>query len=340
MKSFSSDNSSGVHPEIMNAIINVNKEHVSAYGHDYFTEKAENKFKEVFGNDIEVFFVYNGTGANITALTSMTNSFNSIICSNVSHINVDECGAPEKFSGCKLLPLKSVNGKLTIDEIEKTIHVLGVEHHSQPKVISLTQSTEYGTLYSIEELKRISLFAKQYNMYIHMDGARISNASVALNVDLKTITADCGVDVLSFGGTKNGLMYGEAVIFFNKDLAQNFKYIRKQSTQLASKMRFISAQFEALLSNDLWKRNAKHSNDMAQMLFDLVSEIPEVKVTQPVQVNSVFAILPKDIISKLQDKFHFYTWDESISEVRWMCSFDTTKEDVISFVETLKSLLK
>lgn len=340
MKSFSSDNSSGVHPEIMEAIINVNKEHVSAYGHDYFTERAENKFKEVFGNNIEVFFVYNGTGANITALTSMTNSFNSIICSNVSHINVDECGAPEKFSGCKLLPLKSVNGKLTIDEIEKTIHVLGVEHHSQPKVISLTQSTEYGTLYSIEELKKISQFAKKHNMYIHMDGARISNACVALNVDLKTLTSDCGVDVLSFGGTKNGLMYGEAVVFFNKDLAQNFKYIRKQSTQLASKMRFISAQFEALLSNDLWKRNAKNSNDMAQMLFDLVSEIPQVKVTQPVQVNSVFAILPKDIISKLQEKIHFYTWDESISEVRWMCSFDTTKEDVISFVNTLKDLLK
>lgn len=340
MKSFSSDNSSGVHPEIMEAIINVNKEHVSAYGHDYFTERAENKFKEVFGNDIEVFFVYNGTGANITALTSMTNSFNSIICSNVSHINVDECGAPEKFSGCKLLPLKSVNGKLTIEEIEKTIHVLGVEHHSQPKVISLTQSTEYGTLYSIEELKEISQFGKKHNMYIHMDGARISNACIALDVDFQTLTVDCGVDVLSFGGTKNGLMYGEAVVFFNKDLAQNFKYIRKQSTQLASKMRFISAQFEALLSNDLWKRNAKHSNDMAKMLFNLVSEIPQVKISQPVQVNSVFAILPKDIISKLQEKFHFYIWDETISEVRWMCSFDTTKEDIISFVETLKDLLK
>lgn len=339
MISFASDNSSGVHPEIMDAIIKVNTNHVSGYGHDIYTERAINKFKEFFGDGIEVFFVYNGTGANVSALSNITRPFNSIICSDVSHINVDECGSPEKFSGCKLLDLPSVNGKITIEELEKTTKYLGVEHHSQPSVISITQSTEYGTLYSLDEIKEISKFAKKHGMYLHMDGARICNAIVSLNTTFKEMTIDCGVDVLSFGGTKNGMMYGEAVIFLNKDLAKRFEYTRKQTTQLASKMRFISAQFEALLSNNLWKKNAENANKMTKLLYDEVSKIDFIKITQPVQVNSIFAILPKEVTIKLQEKFAFYTWDENTDEVRWMCSFDTREEEIKEFVSYLKTII-
>jgi threonine aldolase len=339
-RSFASDNNAGVHNEVIEAIQKVNQGHVIAYGDDPYTESAKKKFKSFFGDDIEVFFVFNGTAANVLGLTSATRSFNSIIAADTAHINSDECGAPEKFTGCKILTLPATDGKLTIDLISKHMHGFGFEHHSQPKVISITQATEMGTVYTIAEIKAISAYAHSKGLILHMDGARLANAAVSLGVNFLEMTADSGVDVLSFGGTKNGLMFGEAIVFFNKTLIENFKYIRKQSMQLASKMRFISAQFEAYLSNDLWKKSALHANQMAQILGSEVAKIPQIKITQKIQANGVFAIVPQQIIPELQKEYFFYMWNDETSEVRWMCSYDTTEEDILQFVAKIKKLLK
>jgi threonine aldolase len=328
MKSFASDNYSGIHPEILQAIQHANTGHIGSYGNDDYTEKAVNKFKEHFGKDVDVFFVYNGTGANVLGLSAMTKSFNSIICPELAHINVDESTAPEKFLGCKIIGVPAPNGKLISEAVEERIIRLQDQHHPQAKVISLSQTTEYATVYTIEEIKELSALAKKYNMYLHMDGSRISNAAVSLGKSFKEFTRDAGVDVLSFGGTKSGMMIGEAIVFFNTALANDFKYQRKQGMQLHSKMRFISAQFEALLSNDLWKRNATHSNAMAKLLEKKLREISSVRVTQSVDANGVFAILPKEIIEKVQQEIFFYVWNDKTSECRFMCSFDTTEEDV------------
>lgn len=338
MKTFASDNYSGVCPEIMQAIINANQQHAGSYGNDEYTTRAINKFKEYFGNDIEVFFVYNGTGANVLGLSALTQSFNSIICADGAHINVDESTAPEKFLGCKLVTIPSADGKITAKEAEEKIQRLDDQHHPQAKVISISQTSEYSTVYTVEEVKALSAVAKKYNMYLHMDGSRISNAAVTLKKPFREFTIDAGVDVLSFGGTKNGLMFGEAIIFFKKELAENFKYIRKQGMQLNSKMRFISAQFEALLSNDLWKKNASHTNGLAKLLEKELKEIPKAVITQKVQGNGVFLTLPPAIVPALQEAFPFYTWNRK-DEVRLMCSWDTTEEEIISFVNTLKKLL-
>lgn len=253
-RGFASDNNAGVHPEIIKAIQNVNEGHTIAYGDDPYTEEATKVIKDIFGEKAEVFFVFIGTAANVLSLDAITQPYHSVICSETAHIHVDECGAPEKFTGCKLLSVETEDGKLNVDGIKKHMHGFGFEHHSQPGVISITQSSEMGTAYSVEEIRKISDYAHQNGLLLHMDGARISNAAVSLNKSFKEFTADAGVDVLSFGGTKNGMMYGEAVIFFDKVLAQDFKYRRKQGMQLASKMRFISTQFLAFLSNDLWKK--------------------------------------------------------------------------------------
>jgi len=338
-RGFASDNNAGVHPEILKAIAEVNQGHVIAYGDDPYTAQAIDKFKEHFGNDIDVYFVFNGTAANVLGITALTRSFNSIICSDLAHLHVDECGAPEKYTGCKLLTVPSPDGKLTVGGIQGHLHGFDFEHHAQPKVVSITQATEMGTVYRPEEIREIADLVHSYNMYLHMDGARLSNAAVSLSCGFRDITVDCGVDVLSFGGTKNGMMFGEAIVFFNKNLTGNFKYIRKQGMQLGSKMRFISAQFNALLSNDLWRRNAKHSNDMAKYLEEKVKHIPKIKITQPVEANAVFAILPAESIPELQKQFFFYVWDETTSEVRWMTSFDTTKEDIDRFAQTLENIL-
>jgi threonine aldolase len=338
-RGFASDNNAGVHPEILKAIDEVNQGHVIAYGDDPYTAQAIDKFKEHFGNDIDVYFVFNGTAANVLGITALTRSFNSIICSDLAHLHVDECGAPEKYTGCKLLTVPSPDGKLTVEGIQGHLHGFDFEHHAQPKVVSITQATEMGTVYRPEEIREIADLVHSYNMYLHMDGARLSNAAVSLNCGFRNITVDAGVDVLSFGGTKNGMMFGEAIVFFNKNLTGNFKYIRKQGMQLGSKMRFISAQFNALLSNDLWRRNAKHSNEMAKYLEEKVKHIPGIKITQPVEANAVFAILPADSIPELQKQFFFYVWDETTSEVRWMTSFDTTKEDIDRFAQTLENIL-
>jgi threonine aldolase len=340
LRSFASDNNAGVHQEIIDAIQKINIGHVIAYGDDPYTESAKSKFKALLGENIEVFFVFNGTGANVTGLCASTHSYNAVIAAETAHINSDECGAPEKLTGCKLLTVPTPDGKLTADLIGKFMHGFGFEHHSQPKVISITQTTEMGTLYTASEIKALAEYAHSMGLILHMDGARISNAAVSLNASFKSFTADCGVDVLSFGGTKNGLMFGEAVVFFNTALAADYKYIRKQSMQLASKMRYISAQFEAFLSDDLWKRSAAHANKMAQILGAEVAKIPQIRITQKIQSNGVFAIVPPQIIPELQKEYFFYTWNDETSEVRWMCSYDTTEEDIIRFVTKIKELLK
>ncbi|MBX2967571.1 MAG: low specificity L-threonine aldolase [Cyclobacteriaceae bacterium] len=338
MKAFASDNYSGVHPEIMDALNHANTGHTGSYGADEITARTIKKFKALFGDEVEVFFVYNGTGANVLGLTAATQSYNAIICSELAHINVDESTAPEKFSGCKLIGIPTTNGKIYADQVENRIQRLGDQHHPQAKVISISQSTEYSTVYTAEEVKALSAVAKKYNMYLHMDGARISNAAVSLGQDFKTFTKDAGVDVLSFGGTKNGMMFGEAVVFFSTELSKQFAYIRKQGMQLHSKMRFISAQFEALLSNDLWKRNATHANQMAKRLEQALREVPQIKITQVVDGNGVFTIIPKEITEALQQEFYFYVWNDRTYECRLMCSFDTTEKEVDEFAEKAKAL--
>jgi threonine aldolase len=337
-KTFASDNYSGVHPEIMEALIKANSGHASSYGADEFTARAFKRFNTYFGNDIDIYLVYNGTGANVLGLSAITHSFNSIICSDLAHINVDESTAPEKFMGCKLVTIPTVDGKIYPDQIEAKIQRKEDQHHPQAKVISISQSTEYGTVYTREEIKAISAVAKKHNLYLHMDGSRISNAAVSLQKDFREFTRDAGVDVLSFGGTKNGMMFGEAVIFFDANLANHMKYIRKQGMQLHSKGRFIGAQFEALLSNDLWKRSATHANMMAQKLAAGLRNIPGINITQSVDANSIFAVMPASIIPTLQEEHFFYVWNERTNEVRLMCSFDTTEEEINNFLKRIKSV--
>jgi len=338
-RGFASDNNSGVHPEILKALTEINNGHTIAYGDDPYTAEAKILFKNIFGQHVEVFFVFIGSAANVLGITAATQPYNSVICPATAHIQVDECGAPERFTGCKLLPVETVDGKLTVEAVKKHLHGFGFEHHAQPKVISISQPTELGTVYTPSEIKALSDLAHEHNMYLHMDGARIANAAIALNADFKKFTTDAGVDILSFGGTKNGMMYGEAIVFFAPELKENFMYTRKQGLQLASKMRFISAQFIAYLSNNQWKKTAEHANRMAKLLAEEILKIPQIKITQKVEVNGVFAIVPPTIIPKLQEQYFFYEWDEHQSEVRWMTSWDTTEEDIKGFVKLLKKLV-
>ena len=337
---FASDNNAGVHPEMIDAVRAANDGHVIAYGDDPFTSRAVKLFQKHFGRDVTVYFVFGGTGANVLGLKAMTKSYQAIVCAETAHVNVDECGAPENFTGCKLISIPTADGKLRVEEIMPLLHGIGVEHHVQPAVITISQATEMGTVYTKKELKSLASFAHERGMLLHVDGARIANAAVSLEASLKEITADAGVDVLSFGGTKNGMMYGEAVVFFDKKLAADFKYIRKQGMHLPSKMRFISAQFEALLSGDVWRRGAAHANRMAQLLGSELAKLPQIKLTQPVEANGVFAVIPREYIPALQKKYFFYVWNEEISEVRLMASFDTTEEDIRDFVKFVRKTVK
>ncbi len=339
IKGFASDNCSGVHSKILEAIQKSNIGHTLGYGNDPYTLKAIEIFKKHFGENSDIYFVYNGTGANVLVLKALSDSFNSIICTESSHINLDECCAPEKFTGCKLIAIATDDGKLNVESIKPHIFGFGNPHHAQPKIISITQPTEIGTLYSPQEIKELANYAHANNMFLHLDGARISNAAASLNKSFKEFTFDLGVDAISFGGTKNGLLCGEAVIFADKKISRNFLFIRKQGMQLASKMRFIAAQFEEFLSANLWLDNAKHANKMAKLLADEVQKNTNIKITQKVQANAVFAIVPKRYISKLQESYPFYIWNEKISEVRWMCSFDTTEDDIHGFVKLLKQTI-
>jgi len=339
LRSFASDNNAGIHPKVLRAISAANQGHVVGYGDDPYTETGVRKFKEHFGNDVEVFFVFNGTAANCLSLKALAESFHAVICAEGAHIYTDECGAPEKFTGCKLIPLPAADGKLTLESVRHAYHGIGDQHHVQPCVISLTQATEMGTVYKPREIRDLARFAHENEMFLHMDGARIANAAVSLGLTLREATRDLGVDVLSFGGTKNGAMGGEAVVFFNQELSRNFLYLRKQGMQLASKMRFISAQFEALLSDHLWQKNAEHANQMAELLEKEVSKISKVNIVYKVEANGVFAQIPRAAIAKLQKRYFFYVWNEEQSVVRWMCSFDTTEEDVREFAKFVREIL-
>lgn len=346
MHSFASDNNSGVHPSILGALAAANTGHALAYGDDPWTQAARDSFSNTFGEGCEVFFTFLGTGANVLSLASLTRSFQAVLCAETAHINVDECGAPERFLGCKLFALPHDDGRLSPDAIRPLLHHLGNQHHNQPRVVSITQCTELGTLYAPEDIRLLANFAHDNGLLLHMDGARIGNAAAALGMSLKELTRDLGVDALSFGGTKNGMMFGEAVVFFDRALAAeaatNMRYLRKQGMQLASKMRYVAAQFSALLDSGLWLANARNANAMAALLAREVGKLPGMRITRPVQTNAVFASLPAVAIERVLQSHFFYVWNPEPAdtpEVRWMCSFDTTEADVLGFVNALRNAL-
>lgn len=339
MISFGSDNHSGIHPRMISAISAVNVDHDFAYGDDSVSVKAKEIVNELFGRQVECFFMFNGTGTNVTILKSITKSYNSILCASTAHINVDECGAPEKHTGCKIISVPTTNGKLTPQQVLPYLTGFGFCHHSQPKVISISQTTELGTVYSAAEIRELADLAHSYDMYLHLDGARIANGVAATGGDLSAVTVDAGVDVMSFGGTKNGMMLGEAAIFFNRELAKDFEYERKQAMQLYSKMRFVAAQFYEYLRDGLWLELANHSNGMAKYMYDKMLEIPEVKITQMVEANALFVIFPESKREIIRSKYFFYDWDESKGEVRLMCSFNTTKEHIDEFIKYIKTVI-
>ena len=337
-RGFGSDNHSGISPEILQAIATANTDHALAYGDDEWCIRTEELFRREFGPQAKAYFVFNGTGANVLCIDAMCRSHEAVVCAETAHINVDECGAPQRVVGCRLLTVDTPDGKLTPELVKTRLHGFGFEHHSQPRAISITQSTELGTLYTLDEIRSLADLAHSFNMYLHMDGARLANAAVALGCSFKEMTTDLGVDCLSFGGTKNGMLMGESCVILNPALDVDLKYRRKQMTQLCSKMRFIAAQFEAYLTTGLWRRNAEHSNAMAQLLYDEVKKLG-VHVMYEVKVNSVFVQLPSEVWHALQKEYFFYDWDEAQNVVRWMCSFDTTEDDIHSFVAALKRLL-
>src|SRR5689334_15100111 len=332
-RAFASDNWAGVHPEVLAAMAAANVGHVPAYGEDSYTHEAIGRIRRELGDEPEVFFVFSGTAANVLCLHGMVESHQAVICAETAHLHVHECGAAEKHIGCKLLPVPSPNGKITVAGIREHLHDIGNEHHVQPRAITITQATEYGTVYTPQEIRAIADFAHSHSLLLHMDGARLFNAAAYLNVPLKAITSAAGVDALSLGGTKNGLVAGEAVVFFKQVLADDFEFKRMQGMQLSSKMRFIAAQFNAMLTNDLWKRSASHANEMAQLLARGLSEIEGITLTQEVQANEVFAIIPEKVIPKLQERWPFHIWNEKTSETRLITSFDTTDDDIADFVE-------
>jgi len=338
-RGFASDNNSGVHPAIMKELLRVNRGHVVGYGDDPFTGIAKEMLKKEIGEEAEIFFVFTGTGANVLGLAGVMRSWNSVITSHTAHIEADECGAPENFTGCKVLTVDTADGKLKPELLARHMHGFDFEHHSQPKVISISQATEMGTVYTPDEIKKLADYAHEHDMLLHMDGARLANAAVSLGVPLADITTGAGVDILSFGGTKNGMMYGEAVCFLKPGLSDGFKYVRKQGMQLASKMRFISAQYIAYLSNNMWKECALHANRMARDLQKRLKDINGVKITQKVEANGVFIIMPDRVAARLSREYFFYPWDEQISEYRLMTSWDTSSDDVRQFAERLETIL-
>ncbi|MGW9403639.1 threonine aldolase family protein [Arthrobacter sp. NPDC055585] len=335
LRAFASDNYSGVHPEILDALAAANLGHQVAYGEDVYTAKLREVFTGHFGNRMRAFPVFNGTGANVIGLQSLLPRWGAVICASTAHINVDENGAPERVGGMKLLTVPAPDGKLTPELIDREAWGWGDEHRAQPLAVSITQSTELGTLYTVEEIQAIADHVHARGMKLHMDGARLGNAAAALGVPLRAITADAGVDILSLGGTKNGMMYGECIVALDPDAAPGLDYLRKMNMQLASKMRFVSAQFIALYGTDLWERSASTANAMAARLRAAVEKIEGITLTQPTQSNAVFATLPAGVADKLRDKFRFYDWDQSTGEVRWMCTFDTTEADVDAFAAAI-----
>ncbi|UYL07945.1 low specificity L-threonine aldolase [Bdellovibrio sp. SKB1291214] len=337
-RGFGSDNHAGTHPRILESLARANVDHAPSYGTDEWTEEAVRAFRKHFGESSQIFFVFNGTAANVTALRAITRPWQSVLCADVAHINLDECGAPEQMGGFKLQTVPSVDGKMSVEALEKQFIRRGDQHFSQAAVLSITQPTELGTVYSLDELRALIGWARDRKLYVHIDGARLANAAVSLQKDFSEITTDLGVDVVSFGGTKNGLMMGEAVIFTNKALAHDFKYVRKQSSQLPSKSRFIACQFIEYFKNDLWKDIARNSLERARELYEAVHDIPGVKVRTKPASNAVFATIPSAWVKPLREKFFFYVWDENTFECRWMTSWDTQSADIQNFALAIKEL--
>jgi threonine aldolase len=339
-KTLASDNYAGILPGIAEAVIEAASGHEASYGHDKYTQLAKEEFIALFGKELEVTFVFNGTGANVLGISCAVNSFNSIFCPQISHINVDESTAPETFTSCRIYPLPyNKNGKIDADTLRSAIIRKGDEHHPQPAILTISQPTEYGTLYTTNELKEISQILKQNDMIFHIDGARFFNALSATELSAREMFTETGVDIVSVGGTKAGLLFGEAIVFLNTDLTKNLKYKQKQSMQLPSKMRFISAQFHALLKKELWKKSSSHSNAMAKRLEAGLSKIEGVEITKPVETNAVFVIFPEKSIAPLQEFMFFYMWKDATGEARLMCSFDTTEEEIDAFIEKAASIM-
>ena len=338
--SFGSDNHAGVHPKILQAIFDANQTHTPSYGIDSLSTQLNLKFKSLFGETCESFQVFNGTAANVLCLKAHLKSWQSVLCTEVSHLNLDECGAPEAIAGVKLIPTRSINGKIQIDQLQKQLVRNGDQHHTQAAAISITQPTELGTVYSLEELKAIREFANQHNLIVHVDGARFTNSLIELDCEFKDIYETLKPDAISFGGTKNGLLGCEAVLIFNPDIAKTFKFERKQSMQLPSKTRFLAAQFLAYFENDTYKEIAQHSCNKAKLLAEMLQEIPQIEVLYPVQSNAVFAKIPKKWTKSLKNELFFYVWDENEWSVRLMMSFDTQDEEIKRFVNKAKELSK
>jgi threonine aldolase len=335
--SFASDNYAGALPEVIEAIAAANRGHAPAYGHDEWTDALQHSFRATFGAEAHGFPVFNGTGANVIALRTLTRPYDAVICAETAHLNVDECGAPERIGGFKLLTVATPDGKLTPELVAPRLVRFGDEHAVQPRVISITQSTELGTVYTPDEVRALADLAHGQGLTLHVDGARLANAAVSLGLPLASITTDAGVDIVSFGATKNGAIGAEAVVLLRAETGDGIQFLRKQSMQLASKMRFVSAQLEALLRDELWRRPAAHANQMARRLERALAGVDDVTLTQPVQANALFAVLPRAATEALQRDWRFYTWNEATGEVRWMCSWDTRPEDVDAFADAIRA---
>ncbi|WP_174248426.1 threonine aldolase family protein [Streptomyces hoynatensis] len=339
-RGFASDNYAGAHPEVLAALALANGGHQTAYGEDAYTAHLQEVFRAHFGPRAEAFPVFNGTGANVVGLQAMTDRWGAVVTADSAHIHTDEGGAPERVGALKLLPVPAEDGKLTPELVAREAHGWDDEHRAMPQVVSLTQSTELGTRYTPQEVRALCEFAHERGMAVHVDGARLANAAAALGLPLRAFTTDVGVDVLSFGGTKNGLLFGEAVVVLNPEAVRGLVRLRKSSLQLASKMRFVSVQFEALLAGDLWLRSAAHANAMARRLAEGARAVPGVEIRHPVEANAVFARLPHDAAERLRKRHRFYFWDEAAGDVRWMCSFDTTEADVDAFLTALREEMR
>ncbi|MCU1490954.1 MAG: low specificity L-threonine aldolase [Acidimicrobiaceae bacterium] len=338
-RGFSSDNSAAVHPEVMEALLAANGGHLPAYGADPYTERLQEVIEQRFGPGARAYPVFNGTGANVIALRSMLPAWGAVVCAESAHVNTDENAAPERIGGIKLWTVPAPDGKLTPELVDRQAWGWGNEHRAQPLAISLTQSSELGTVYSLEELSVLAAHAHGLGMAVHVDGARLANAAAALEVSLQELTTAVGIDVVSFGGTKNGLMFGEAVVVLDPSVVSGMEYLRKMSMQLASKMRFVSAQLLALLEGDLWLSSARHANEMARRLRAGAEELPEIRFTQATEANALFAVLPPGVADEVRQRYRFYDWDSRSGEVRWMCSWDTTEDDVDGFLKALAEAL-
>ena len=336
---FASDNHAGVHPDVLAAVVAANGGHAPAYGADDWTARLVQRFREHFGATAQPFPVFNGTAANVLCVEALTEPWQAVVCASTAHLHVDECGAPER-AGRKLLVVDTPDGRLTPDMVAPMLRRIGDEHVVQPRVISITQSTELGTVYPPEAIAALAEWAHAHGMLLHVDGARLCNAAAALGVPLRAFTTDAGVDAVSFGGTKIGLMGAEAVVLLRDDIGDGFKFRRKQAMQLASKMRYVSAQLDALLSGDLWERSGAHANAMARRLAAAVRDLPGIRITQPVEANAVFAVLDPAVTERLQQSWPFYLWDEATGEVRWMASWDTAEEEVDAFAADIRAALR